>query len=626
MVAPGLRLLLILPDAPLETDGCEWIAELSPTPTLERTDLYEGLSRLARESFDAVLIDMSNRSLDALERICSANQGPAVIALGDGDDEVLAMKTIRAGAEEFLVKADAGQDRLARVLTLAIERRRAQLARSQAQTRALLDALPDEMFRIRRDGSCFDVKPAKDPDAWSPGGSLWGGDGERTPRGEVASLFKENLETALATGEIQVFEFQHRSGSDSRLYETRLVANGAAEAVAIVRDVTESRSLEQKLGQLRRLEAMGRLAFGVAHDFNNLLTVISGNAELALSDLPEAEPSRQELEEIGDAAERAALLTRQLLAFSRRQILKPVVVDLNALVRGMEKLLRRLIGEDVELATKLERGLGAIRADPSQIEQVLMNLAINARDAMPKGGKLTFETTGVDVSEPYPGPEVEIPAGAYVMLAVSDTGVGMDADTRSRVFEPFFTTKERGKGTGLGLSTVYGIVKQSDGYIWVYSEPGMGTNFRIYFPPADSAASPAARGKSRRATETRGETILLVEDDTKVLEVAHRFLEDGGYRVISTSNIAEALAMVQDGQRPIDLLATDVVMPGMSGRDLAERLRSVRPGLRTLYISGYTDDAIAHHGVLGPGVAFLEKPYSRQDLLAAVRRALDNPD
>ena len=498
-------MLLIHPDA---TDVWPVLAELIPGQPLERGSLSEGLSRLARETFDAVLVDLPNSPLNAVEQVLGVDPGAMVIALGDRDDGALAIDTIRTGAEEYLVKSVVTTETLARVLHLAIERRRARLARSQS----------------------------------------------------------------------------------------------------------------------RKLEAMGRLAFGVAHDLNNLLTVISGNADLALAELPEGEPSRQELEEIGDAAQRAALLTRQLLAFSGKQILKPVAVDPNALVRGVETPVRRLIGEDISLGTKLEPGLGTMKADPAQIEQVLMNLAMNARDAMPQGGQLGFETKSVESSESYPGQEGEIPAGAYVMLAVSDSGIGMDADTRSRVFEPFFTTKERGKGMGLGLSTVYGIVKQSDGHIWVSSEPGMGSTFKIYLPRADSGASPAAHGKSKRAAETRGETVLVVEDDTKVLEVAHRFLEEGGYQVISTSQIAEALAIVEDRRRPIHLLATDVVMPGMSGRELAERLRSVRPGLKTLYISGYTDDAIDHHGVLGPGVEFLEKPYSSQDLLAAVRRALDRAD
>ena len=504
MLGPGLRLLLIHPDA---TDVGLVPAELFRGPGLERASLSAGLSRLSSESFHAVLVDVSHpqSGSDAVERIRGVDAGALVIALGDRDDEILATGAIRAGAEEYLVKSVVTRETLARVLNHALERRRAQMARSKS----------------------------------------------------------------------------------------------------------------------RRLEAMGRLASGMAHDFNNLLTVISGNAELALAELPESEPSRLELEEIGKAAQRAALLTRQLLAFSRKQILKPVAVDLNALVRSMERLLRRLIGEDVALGTKLESGLGAIQADPAQIEQVLVNLAINARDAMPKGGKLAFETKSVEVYEAYTGQEVEIPAGPYVTLAVSDTGIGMDPDTRSRAFEPFFTTKERGKGTGLGLSTVYGIVKQSDGYIWVESQPGIGATFKIYFPRVAAASSFAVPSESKRAAQARGETILLVEDDTKVLEVAHRFLEEGGYEVLSAHDFAEALALAQDPRRRIHLLATDVVMPGMSGRDLAERLRSMRPELKTLYISGYTDDAIARHGVLRSGAAFLEKPYSRQDLLAAVRRALE---
>jgi len=634
MISTASRLLLI-EDDPGESNAFEgMLRRVAPHLQVEcANSLSAGLERLAHGPFDAVLVDLwlpDSRGLETFERIHAANASVPVVVLSDQNDEELAAKAVRAGAQDYLVKGTVDGPSLGRSLRYAIERQHAREARdiSEAQTRALFDAMPDTMFRIHRDGRCVDFKPSGSSSVSSPAEHLLR-DGMETSVAreldELNELCRRNLEAALDSRETQVFEYQQRSNGETRHYETRLVATGAAEAVALVRDVTDSRRLEEQLRLSQRLEAVGRLAGGIAHDFNNILTVISGNAELALAMLSEDEPC-EEIEEIREAARQAVTLTRQLLAFSRKQVLKPVPLELNALVRGTEKMLRRLIGEDLELVTSLQAGLGTIRADPAQIEQILMNLAVNARDAMPKGGKLVFETKDIDVYETYVGQGVEVTSGPYVMLAVSDTGIGMDPSTKLRAFEPFFTTKERGKGTGLGLSMVYGIVKQSGGYIWVYSEPKMGTTFKIYFPCIDSPATFTVRSDGAQIELGRGETILVVEDDAKVLEVAHRFLEEGGYHVISTSDIAKALEIVRDREEPIHLLATDVVMPGMSGRELAERLRPSRPEMKTLYVSGYTDDAIAHHGVLEEDVALLEKPYSRVSLLRAVRRALDGLD
>jgi PAS domain S-box-containing protein len=608
------------------------LRQLAPHLQIERADcLSTGLEWLAHGQFDAVLVDLwlpDSRGLETFERIHAADASVPIVLLSDQNDEELGALAVRAGAQDYLVKGTVDGASLGRSLCYAIERKHAREALdiSEAQTRALFDAMPDTMFRMHRDGRCVDFKPSGSSSVSSPAEHLLR-EGMETSVAreldELNELYRRNLEAALDSGETQVFEYQQRSNGETRHCETRLVATGATEAVALVRDVTDSRRLAEQLRLSQRLEAVGRLAGGIAHDFNNILTVISGNAELALAMLSEDEPKCQEIEEIREAARRAATLTRQLLAFSRKQVLKPVPLELNTLVRGTEKMLRRLIGEDLELVTSLQAGLGTIRADPAQIEQILMNLAINARDAMPKGGKLVFETKDIDVHDTYIGQGVEVTSGPYVMLAVSDTGIGMDPSTKLRAFEPFFTTKERGKGTGLGLSMVYGIVKQSGGYIWVYSEPKMGTTFKIYFPCIDSPATFTVRSEGAQIELGRGETILVVEDDAKVLEVAHRFLEEGGYHVISTSDIAKALEIVRDREDAIHLLATDVVMPGMSGCELAERLRSSRPEMKTLYVSGYTDDAIAHHGVLEEDVALLEKPYSRGSLLRAVRRALD---
>jgi len=633
MIASASRLLLIEDDPRESTVYEEMLRHHAPHLRVERADrLSVGLEWLAQASFDAVLVDWllpDSHGLETFERIRAMDASVPVVLLSDQVDDELAVTALRAGAEDCLLKRALDGPSLGRSLRYAIERKQARpgASISDAQTRALVHAMPDAMFLLHRDGRCIDIKRPGRPQASSPAelflqtGMEAGGSFAR----ELDELYRRHLEAALDSGEMQVFEYEQRQNGGIRHYETRLVATGASEAVALVRDVTDSRSLEEQLRLSQRLEAVGRLAGGIAHDFNNILTVISGNAELALAMLPEGDEKSEEIEEVREAARRAATLTRQLLAFSRKQVLKPVPLELNALVRGTERMLRRLIGEDIDLVTNLQDGLGTIRADPAQIEQILMNLAINARDAMPLGGKLVFGTRDVDVYETYVGQGIEVTSGPYVMLAVSDTGIGMDPSTKSRAFEPFFTTKERGKGTGLGLSVVYGIVKQSGGYIWVYSEPKLGTTFKIYFPCIDSPATFALRRDEAHVELGHGETVLVVEDDAKVLEVAHRFLEEGGYNVLSTPHITQALDLVRFHEGPIHLLATDVVMPGMSGSELAVRLRSLRPEMKTLFVSGYTDDAIAHHGVLEDDVALLEKPYSRLSLLRAVRRALDGP-
>src|SRR6266568_2328054 len=394
------------------------------------------------------------------------------------------------------------------------------------------------------------------------------------------------------------------------------------------RDITDLKRLEDQLRQARKMEAVGRLAGGVAHDFNNLLTAILGSVELLLRELEPASPLRQDAAEIKKAGERAAALTRQLLAYSRRQVLNPEVLDLNRVVADMDRMLRRLIGEDVDLVTRPAPDLGAVRADRGQIEQVLVNLVLNARDAMPQGGKLTIETANVELDPGYVETHEGARAGAYALLAVSDTGSGMDAETTAHLFEPFFTTKEVGKGTGLGLATVYGIVKQSEGYITAYSEPGHGTTFKIYLPraAAPGAASPpppAPPAPQCKATARGSETILVVEDEEAVRSLSRRALEASGYTVLAAADGPDAVRLLERYGGPIHLVLTDVIMPGMNGRELAQRLVQRRPGLRVLYMSGYPGDAIVHRGALEPGTAFLQKPFMPEDLARKVREVLD---
>jgi CheY-like chemotaxis protein len=361
----------------------------------------------------------------------------------------------------------------------------------------------------------------------------------------------------------------------------------------------------------------------VAHDFNNLLTVITGYGSLLLNSLPADDPNRDWVREIARAGERGAALTRQLLAFSRRQVLLPALVDLNDVVRDTENILRRLIGEDVELAAELQPTLGRVHADPGQLGQVLLNLAINARDAMPTGGRLTIETRNVYLDETYAASHAEVRPGPYVLLAVSDTGHGMTPEVQARLFEPFFTTKDPGKGTGLGLATVYGIVKQSGGHVWVYSEPGVGTTFKVYLPRAEKPAQPGKSYHGLKAAPPGNETVLLVEDDEGVRALADRILRDSGYQLLVARNGREALQACAEHQGPVHLLVTDVVMPEMGGRPLAEQLLGLHPGLKVLYLSGYTDDAVIRHGVLAEKVHFLQKPFEPAALAQKVRAVLD---
>jgi two-component system cell cycle sensor histidine kinase/response regulator CckA len=393
---------------------------------------------------------------------------------------------------------------------------------------------------------------------------------------------------------------------------------------ATARDITDRRRLEDQLRQSQKMEAVGRLAGGIAHDFNNLLTVITGYSEFLQGQLAAGSPQWDVMEQIKAASGRAASLTKQLLAFSRRQVLQPTVLDLNAVIENLQQMLKRLISEQVKLVTKLQPRLGLVRVDPGQLDQVIINLAVNARDAMPDGGRLVIETANARFDRAYTAQHFDIQEGSYVMLAVSDTGSGMDHDTQLRIFEPFFTTKEGGKGTGLGLATVYGIVKQSGGHLSVYSEVGHGSSFRLYLPMLSDAAIAAAAPEESAVRARSGETILLVEDDESVRRLARVVLEEHGYRVMAVSTCAEAIARSERHEGMIDLLLTDVVVPDGSGRSIAEQICAQRKDLKVLYMSGHTDDTVIHHGVVESGAAFIHKPFTTAALTRKVRETIDS--
>lgn len=400
--------------------------------------------------------------------------------------------------------------------------------------------------------------------------------------------------------------------------------NGQPAIQVVNMDITEQKRLQQQFIQSQKMEAVGRLAGGVAHDFNNLLTVIKGYAEIMGNSIRPQDPLRQELEQILKAANQASALTAQLLAFSRKQILQPEILDLNAIILNMSSMLRRLIGEDIDLVAQTQPDLELIHADPGQMQQVLLNLAVNARDAMPHGGRLTIETANVEFDEDYVRVHPQAKPGPYVMLAVSDTGLGMDPATQAHLFEPFFTTKEKGKGTGLGLPTVYGIVKQSGGFIWVYSEVGRGTTFKIYFPRVEGKR-PEIKAEDKKESLFWGtETVLVVEDEASVRALTSRILRGHGYHVLHAANGIEALEIAQKYEGAIHLLITDVVMPGMGGKALVSQLKTIRPETKVLYVSGYTDNAIVHHGILDSGVAFLQKPFTVDGLVRKARAVMDS--
>ena len=500
------------------------------------------------------------------------------------------------------------------------------LRRSEARYRDLFENASDLIATVDLEGRVTDVNQAF---VHATGYS----------REELLELRLDDLIPVDSRQAIDQARTQKLAGASDTVYEHELLARDGTHiqmevasrlifedgkpvgTEAICRDISERKRLEDQLRQAQRLEAVGQLAGGVAHDFNNLLTVISGYAEQLLDDRDRA--SEPELDQIAAAAARATILTRQLLAFSRRQVLRPRVLQLNDVVAGLTPMLSRLIGENVELVATLSHSLDPVLADPNQLEQVLMNLAVNARDAMPDGGLLTIRTENVELDDEHVAEHGDAVVGPHVMLSVSDTGVGMNAETLSHAFEPFFTTKPLGIGTGLGLATVYGIVKQSGGSMWVHSEPELGTTFKALLPRAESPVLEEVVREAKPVAANGTETILLAEDEESLRRLSARILEQRGYDVIAAKTATEAVQIAERNGRTIHLLLTDVVMPELSGTALAERVCRVLPEIRVLFMSGYADDVVSRNGALMPGSGFLEKPFTAGELAAKVRETLD---
>jgi hypothetical protein len=640
----GLRILLIE-----DSDDDAALVERTLRRGLPVTQLHRVQDAVAmRDSlrsgeYDVVVSDWSLPSFGATAALevvrDAATDIPFIITSGTIDEET-AVTALRAGARDFILKTNLARlvpaiEREVRESKGRAARRRAEeeLRAAEARYGELFERSPLPMWVFDRTTLAFLAVNAAAV-------QHYGYSREEFARMTLADIRPAEevpaMREAAAGGPENHRLWRHlrRDGSviSVEVQASDLSFAGRVARLVLAHDVTARvqaeealKKSEEQLRQAQKLDAIGSLAGGIAHDFNNMLSVILSYASLVIHELKQGDPIRADIQEIQRAGERASEMTRQLLAFSRKQILQPRVVDLNRLVLGMEKMLRRLLGAEVELSLLTAPKLGSVFVDPSQIEQIVMNLVVNARDASPQGGSVSIETLDVVLDAAYAAQHVGVTPGSYVMLAVTDTGTGMDRATQARIFEPFFTTKDQGQGTGLGLSTVFGIVKQSHGHIWVYSELGRGTTLKVYLPSHEGGDEEAVV-EPPEPQDLRGrETILLVEDEEQVRVLVRSVLRRNGYNVLEAQNGGEAFLICEQYEAKIDLLLTDVVMPRLSGREVAQRLLTLRPALRVLYVSGYTENTIVHHGVLDSGVAFLSKPITPDALLRKVREVLDAP-
>jgi two-component system cell cycle sensor histidine kinase/response regulator CckA len=576
---------------------------------------------------DIKLPDMSG--IDVLHRIRKELPTTEIIFITGHASLPTAIQAINGLAFAYLVKPFEMSHLVATVEQAVQKQRLAQaLLDSEERYRFVTENITDAVFLLELDGRIALGNRRAEMITGCPQAELVGRSMFSLLPEAAAREAQARLSDARAGADISPFfeaELIRKDGAHVLLevHVTSILKDGHPVArLGVARDITERRNLEDQLRQAQKMEGIGRLAAGVAHDFNNLLTAIGGRCYLVLNALTSENPIRREIEIIQDAAERAAKLTHQLLAFSRKQILEPRVLDLNTIVTGIEPLLQRMIREDIEIATALDPAAGRVKADVGQIEQVLLNLGVNASDAMPHGGRLTLATGDVTLDEAYARTHAEVEPGPHVVLSVSDTGHGMTPEVQARIFEPFFTTKEVGKGTGLGLATVYGIAKQSGGHITVYSELGHGTVFKLYLPRVEEAPGIAEPERPMEIARHGSETVLLVEDDEALRTLAREILSIQGYTVLDATTPSEALRLAEAHPGPIHILLTDVVMPQMNGRQVADHLLAARPGLKVLFMSGYTDAAIVQHGVLQPGTHFLQKPFTPDGLSRKVREVL----
>ncbi len=594
--------------------------------------LQEGLSRLCAEPVDALLVDerMLGKRTSVLAKIHARFPSLPIIVLNSQEEEAQGKLFLDAGASECVVRETLGSALLKKVLMYSVDRKRAgsALRESEERFRELFENAKDIIFTLDLEGNVTSLnKSAEEVFGWTREEAREINIKEIvTP--EHLSLSGQMMRRIVNDEPQQQFEIGilRKDGKKVLLeVSARLVqSKGAKKGVqGIARDITERRDLENRIRQSQKLDAIGRLSGGLAHDFNNLLCIITGHAELLSDRLSPEHPGTKNAVQIRKAVDSASSLVRQLLAFSGKQVFHPETLNLNEIVVETEKLLGCLVGEHIEFRISLNPAVGIVRVDPVQIEQVIVNLIFNARDAMQQGGKLTLATNNVDLAEDCRSKRLTIPAGKYVTLSVTDNGCGMDEETQNRIFEPFYTTKELGKGTGLGLATVYGIVKQSGGNIAVYSEPGQGTTFTIYLPRIGAPSVDELSGRLESDSRLATETILLFDNDEALRTIAKKLLRSGGYAVLEAENGREALRIARAFGGPIHLLLTDVVMPGMGGKQLAREFASLRPAAKVLYMSGYSDDGIVYSGRAGDKSIFLEKPFTRAILLQRVRRVLD---
>ena len=571
------------------------------------------------------LVDLSLPDMDGIEvvaRLHALSAMTQVVILTGNASVDSAVRALREQSYDYLIKP-VQPDHLLATLERAGERsyrRRAEegMRESEERMRQIFAHVSDALFIVDDSGIILDANPAA---TTLTGKSL--DDLRSTPLGDVLPELDSPVDD-MDDGHPRLTSLPAGT-TGTRVLDIQSARFAPGVRVYTVRDLTKQRQLEEELAQSRKMDAIGQLAGGVAHDFNNLLTVIMSYSSLLLGDIESTDPRRQDVQEISDAAERAAALTGQLLAFSRKQVMHTRPISINGVITGVEKMLRRLIGEDIELVTSLGDSLHLVNADPGQLEQVIINLAVNARDAMPNGGKLSIATSNAEVppdSRRIGGSRSE---NGHVMLSVTDTGIGMTREIQQRVFEPFFTTKEQGKGTGLGLATVYGIVTQSGGEVHLHSQPNKGTTFRLFFPALATAAESVPAVAETSAAPRGDETVLIVEDDASLRALAARVLEASGYKVLLARNGVEALALCAGYQGKIDLVASDVVMPEMSGRPLVEKLAETRAETKVLFMSGYTDDDVMRRGVLDGRTTFLQKPFTATQFATKVRDVLDQP-